>query len=120
MPAALDPIEAAIRARAAEAPEAGIISRLSPAEARAAFPPLHPGFAAVHIAGGARVDGALLAAAMIRAAQNHGADIRNGSASLLVAGRRVRGVSVAGVAIEGDAVVLVPAPGPLPCSPRSA
>ena len=63
----LDRIERTVLARRAAAPEAGEVSRLSPGEARGLFPPLHPDLAAVHIEGGARVDGRLLAAALRRA-----------------------------------------------------
>ncbi len=48
----LDGVEQAIRARRAEAPEAGEVTRLSPAAARKLFPPLHPAFAAVLVSGG--------------------------------------------------------------------
>src|SRR5215213_1217332 len=64
----LDRIERAIRTRRAEAPEAGEVARLSPVDACELFPPLHPALAAVHVSGGARVDGRLLADALRRAA----------------------------------------------------
>src|SRR5689334_748349 len=54
--AELDDIERAVRTRAAAAPEAGAITRLSPAEARRLFPPLRPDLGAIRIEGGARVD----------------------------------------------------------------
>lgn len=59
-------IERFVRQRQAEAPEMGAISRLTPPEARALFPPLREDFGAVHVAGGARVDGSRLAAALLR------------------------------------------------------
>jgi glycine/D-amino acid oxidase-like deaminating enzyme len=102
----LDRIERAIRARRAEAPEAGEVARLSPAEARGLFPPLHPAFAAVHVSGGARVDGRLLADALRRAAERRGVSFRAGRAALLRRGGRVAGMHVGSDAIEADRVVV--------------
>ncbi|AWV24040.1 Glycine/D-amino acid oxidases family [Roseomonas mucosa] len=51
----LDEAEARTRIRAEDAPEAGEITRLMPDEARALFPPLRPGLAALHVGGAARV-----------------------------------------------------------------
>jgi D-amino-acid dehydrogenase len=103
----LDRIERCVLARRAEAPEAGEVSRLSPAEARRSFPPLHPDLAAIHVAGGARVDGRLLADALRRAAERRGARVRTGAATgLLSTGGRVAGVRVGSEAIAADAVVV--------------
>jgi D-amino-acid dehydrogenase len=76
------------------APEAGDIRRLGAEEASALFPPLRAGLAAVHISGGARVDGRRLNAALRRAAEALGACWRSGVASLVLEGARVRGVCV--------------------------
>ena len=46
----------------------GEIAALDPDQARELFPPLRPGYHAVHISGAARVDGRLISAAMRRAA----------------------------------------------------
>jgi D-amino-acid dehydrogenase len=103
----LDRIERAVLARRAEAPEAGEVSRLSPAEARRLFPPLHPDLAAVRVGGGARVDGRLLADALRRAAERRGARVHAGAASgLLGGGGRVTGVRVGAEAVAADAVVV--------------
>ncbi|PHK95190.1 FAD-dependent oxidoreductase [Pseudoroseomonas rhizosphaerae] len=103
----LDETEARIRARMAEAPEAGALSRLPPAEARALFPPLRPEEPALHLSGAARVDGRLLAAALLRAAQRRGAVAhRDVVVGLLAEGGRVRGARTAGGVFEGDAVLL--------------
>jgi D-amino-acid dehydrogenase len=104
----LDRIERTVLARRAAAPEAGEVSRLSPGEARALFPPLHPDLAAVHVEGGARVDGRLLAAALRRAAERRGARVHAGAAvtGLLRGGGRVTGVRVGAEAIAADAVVV--------------
>ncbi|UFN46961.1 FAD-binding oxidoreductase [Roseomonas sp. OT10] len=103
----LEIVEARLRARAVEAPEAGEITRLPPEEARALFPALHPDRAAIHVAGGARLDGRRLAAALRRAAVHHGA-IEGGEATALTAwGERVTGVRVEeGPVFEADAVLL--------------
>ena len=103
----LDRIERAVLARRAEAPEAGEVSRLSPAEARRLFPPLHPDLAAVRVGGGARVDGRLLADTLRRAAERSGARVHAGAASgLLGGGGRVTGVRVGAEAVAADAVVV--------------
>jgi len=91
-------------ARRAEAPEIGEVTLLDSAQARDLFPPLRPGAAAVHVAGAARVDGQLLAAALVRAATRQGAVVRTGEASLTCRGGRVGGARVTGVAIDGDLV----------------
>ncbi|RYE61642.1 MAG: FAD-binding oxidoreductase, partial [Oxalobacteraceae bacterium] len=53
-----------IARRTANAPEAGEVRHLNPAEARALFPPLREDLDAIHIPGAARVDARLLSAAM--------------------------------------------------------
>ena len=103
---ALDAIEALARRRAAAAPEAGEILRLSPAEARRRFPPLRPDFAAVRITGGARVDGRRLAAALLRAAEAAGAECRPGLASLSLHPGGAPLVWLDGEALAADAVVV--------------
>ena len=104
----LDRIERAVLARRAEAPEAGEVSRLSPAEARGLFPPLHPDLAAVRVGGGARVDGRLLAATLRRVAKRRGARVHAGAAvaGLLHSGGRVAGVRVGAEAIAADVVIV--------------
>jgi len=105
-PAELDAAERRVRAREREAPEMGAVSRLSPAEAKKLFPPLRDDLAALHVAGGARVNGRLLAAGLCRAAARRGARIIEGTAELILRGGRAAGVSVAGEAIEADCVVV--------------
>ncbi|PZR17043.1 MAG: FAD-dependent oxidoreductase [Azospirillum brasilense] len=104
----LDETEARTRIRAEEAPEAGEVTRLMPEEARALFPPLRPGLAALHVGGAARVDGRLLATAMLRAAERHGAQVhRFPVAALQARDGAVRGVTLEnGMALEADEVVL--------------
>jgi len=104
-PAELDAAERRARARAVEAPEAGSIERLSPAEAQRLFPPLRPDQPGLFVSGGARVDGRRVAAAMRRAAARHGARLVSGSAELVMRGSRAAGVRVDGDLIEADVVV---------------
>ena len=97
-------MERLIRER--QAPEAGEISVLSPAEARTLFPPLRGDLSAVHLTGAARVDGRRLAPALLRAAERHGAVRREGVASLVVDRDRARGVRIGAETIDADAVVV--------------
>jgi D-amino-acid dehydrogenase len=99
-------IEQAVRARAALASEAGKVTRLSPAEARALFPPLRPDLGAVHVSGGARVDGRRLAAALRRAAGRRGTRFRAGRAEPAVHDSRVTGIQLGSEVIEADCVVV--------------
>jgi D-amino-acid dehydrogenase len=85
-------------ARHREAPAMGGVALLSPHQARALFPPLRPGLGGVHVAGGARVDGRRLAAALLRAA---GSTVIHGRAALAVEANRVVGVDVRGVNAGG-------------------
>ena len=104
--AELDRAERLVRARQAAAPEAGAITRLSSNDARRLFPPLHPDLGAVHIAGGARVDGRLLAAALCNAARSRGAIVLAGPAGLLTRASRIAGVKVGQDAVEADSVIV--------------
>lgn len=99
-------IERVVRGRQAAAPEMGAVSRLTPREARALFPPLHADLGAVHVAGGARVDGRRLGAALLRAARHHGAVVRDGEAALIAADGRVDGVRLGGERLPADQVVV--------------
>jgi len=99
-------IERVVRGRQAAAPEMGAVSRLTPREARALFPPLHADLGAVHVAGGARVDGRRLGAALLRAARHHGAVVRDGEAALIAADGRVDGVRLGGERLAADQVVV--------------
>lgn len=105
-PAELAAIDRFVRQRQADAPEMGAISRLTPRDARALFPLLRHDFGAVHVAGGARVDGRRLAAALLRAAQMLGATARNGEATLCTKDNRVVGVMVGSETIAADEVIV--------------
>ena len=103
-PGELDIVERRARTRAADAP--GRIERVSPADARALFPPLRPDQPALFVSGGARVDGRRLAAALQRAAAKRRARLMSGSAELVLRGNRASGVRVNGESIEADSVVV--------------
>ena len=106
-PSELAPAESMLRRRRTEAPEIGDVGRLTPHEAKASFPPLHAGLAGLHVSGGARVDGRLLAASLLRAAEHHGATVARGLVELIApCGDRVLGVSLDDRSIMADAVVV--------------
>jgi len=102
----LDAAERRVAARAAGRPEVGDVGRITPEEARDLFPPLRADLGALHLTGGARVDGRLLAEALLGAAGVGPADVHAGQAELAVAGDRVVGVRVRGRTIEADGVVV--------------
>lgn len=106
-PAMLDGIEPLVRRRAAQSPQAGAVSRLTPAEAKALWPPLAGDRQGLHVEGGARLDGRRLSAALHRAVARRGGVVRSGHlAALTVEGGRVRGVALEGERIGADAVIL--------------
>lgn len=98
---ALRAVHRRVAARAVEHPAAGEASVLDPAEARELFPLLAPGLAAVHVSGGARVDGRQVRASLLDAARRRGAELRTGTAALTVDGVRVDGEP-----LDADAVVV--------------
>ena len=103
----LDALETLVCQRVQHHPEAGAVSRLSPREARALFPPLREGQEALHVAGGARVDGRALARALLAAAERRGATVRSDEATALLTGNgHVRGVATPTEEIGADVVVL--------------
>jgi D-amino-acid dehydrogenase len=97
-------------ARQRAVPAMGAITRLSASEAQGVFPPLRPGLGGVHVAGGARVDGRLLAAAMLRAAWRYGATICHGEAALAVEAGRIAGVDITSENAPGGLVAAQHAP----------
>lgn len=93
-------------ARQAAAAAMGRITRLAPPEARALFPPLRQDLGAVHIAGGARVDGRRLAASLLQAAAFYGAKVLRGHAALAVEADRIVGVELGGGRVPADRVIV--------------
>lgn len=100
----LDWLERRARRRQAQAPAMGEVTRLSAQDARVLFPPLRQDFGGVHVAGGARVDGRLLAAALLRAAEHHGATVIWGHARLRVDTGRVTGIDLHRKALPAEPV----------------
>jgi D-amino-acid dehydrogenase len=105
-PQVLDNVEARITNRAADAQSMGDVSRISNRRARELFPPLGPGFEAIHIAGGARVDGRTLRAGLLAGAQSLGATVLPGTASLELTDAGSWAVEIDGRRLEADIVVV--------------
>lgn len=74
--------------------------------ARRLFPALSQVLAAIHIPEAARVDGRLLCGALERAIRRRGATILHGNADLVVDRDKVTSITVAGQAIDTDAVII--------------
>jgi D-amino-acid dehydrogenase len=102
----LDPVERRLAVRRQVAPEMGVVRRVSAEEAVGMFPALRPGRPATHIAGAARVNGRLMAAALMRAAQKRGAQVRSGSPEIVADGGGVRGVRLGDEVVGAEAVVV--------------
>ncbi len=92
--------------RGTQTPEMGATSQLAARDARALFPPLRHDLAAVHVAGGARVDGRRMAASLLRAAQHHGATMRQGHAELVLTKDRVTSIRLADEVVAADCIVV--------------
>ncbi|MEC3884752.1 FAD-binding oxidoreductase [Halobacillus sp. HZG1] len=92
--------------RKEQAPEMGEISCLSPKETKEIFPPVAEHYRALHISGGARVNGAEVTSSLLRAARKKGAAFISGEASFLYENERVEGVYVNGGKIFSDRVVV--------------
>ncbi|MDQ6423425.1 FAD-binding oxidoreductase [Paenibacillus sp. LHD-117] len=92
--------------RRADAPEIGEITRCDEKETRELFPLLAEGYHAVRISGAARVDGRALRDALIRSAQRHGADYRNGNATLTYCSNRITGITVGESSFSADKIIV--------------
>lgn len=99
-------MEELAKKRREDAPEIGEITRLSPEETQALFPALSEHYGAIHVSGGARVDGRALRNALISAAEKNGATFIDGDASLIHEGNEVTGINVAGESILADQVLV--------------
>lgn len=105
-PAALEATAAFVRSQPEAVAAAGALSPLTPAEARRLFPLLAPELSALPVAGGARVDGRKLAAALRHAAERRGARFEGAAAGLLLHGGRLAGVQLGASVIEAECVVV--------------
>lgn len=93
--------------RKERAPEIGAITKLSSTETEKILPFIQKNtFQALHIEGGARVDGRALQQMYIDAAKQLGTTIVNGNAKLSIINNIVRGVHVGSTIIEADQVVV--------------
>jgi D-amino-acid dehydrogenase len=106
-PGELDAAEQRLVARGAEAPEMGAIRRLTAAQANALFPTLRQDLPAIHIEGAGRVDGRILASAMLEAMQMRGGALEQGSVTEIVTSQgRVSGVRVGARTLPADAAII--------------
>jgi D-amino-acid dehydrogenase len=94
-------IAARARVRRADAPQVGEITEMAVGEPATLFPPLARHFAAVHIAGAARVDGALMRDALLHGADRHG--VRQVTATAAI---RSGAVTVDGESIAAETIVV--------------
>ncbi|WHY64889.1 FAD-binding oxidoreductase [Neobacillus sp. SuZ13] len=94
------------RKRRDDAPEIGEITILSPSKTKSLFPPLSEEYGAVHVSGGARVNGRALREALIRGATKYGVTFHHGNASLEVQGNQVVGIKIEDKMYPADQVIL--------------
>lgn len=92
--------------RREEAPEIGELTLLTDMEAKEKFPLLSEGFHALHVSGAARVDGRKLRDALLTMAQQNGAQIIRGDASLSYVDREITGVRVGDQELLADEVIV--------------
>jgi D-amino-acid dehydrogenase len=95
-------------------PNVGTVTPLEPGQTARVFPAIAPGTHAIHVDGGARVDGRRLRDGLVRAARRRGASVVPGEARLAVAGAAVESVIVNGEPIPCDAVILATGAWPVP------
>jgi len=103
---ALDKKKQLLEMRRNETPEVGDISKLTNAEARELFPPLHEELEAIYVSGAARVDGRLLQGALERSAEEYGVTKVDGKANLLYENGEIIGADVQGERIYADAIII--------------
>ena len=102
----LNKLEERAELRLKDAPEIGVVRKLSKTETSAQFPPLSDEYASIHISGAARVNGRALRNALVSAAQKNGASLVNGNAELEHSKHQVTGVIVGGKRYEADTVIV--------------
>lgn len=104
--ARLDALETRLRHHLSDAPEIGTLGRVTAATAQDMFPPLREGLSGLTISGGARVDGQLLASALLHAAIANGASYRRDTIRLQRKSDRVFVVESDGGSVEADEIIL--------------
>jgi D-amino-acid dehydrogenase len=102
----LDKMEERVRKRHEDAPEIGEITRLSPAETKAFFPPLAEDYGSIHVSGAARVNGKALCDALIRAAKKHGVAYLYADAKLTFNESTVTGIQYEGETLTATQVII--------------
>ncbi|RNA68466.1 NAD(P)/FAD-dependent oxidoreductase [Alteribacter keqinensis] len=102
----IDRIEKRAYERIPNAPEMGEITRLGRKETQEKFPVLSDAYGAIHVSGGARVDGRALRNALTNGAKKNGAEFITGDAEILYNNGRATGVKVDGEKIEADSVIV--------------
>lgn len=95
-----------VRKRYEDAPEIGEIKILSPSETKRLFPPLSEEFGAVHVSGGARVNGRALRKALISAATMYGITFLQGNASIVRKENRAIGIRLGENTLLADQVIV--------------
>lgn len=94
------------RKRREDAPEIGEITILSPSETKKLFPPLSEDYGAVHVSGGARVNGRALRESLIRSSIKHGVTFLRGDASIVTEENQVIGIKLAEETLLADQVIV--------------
>lgn len=92
-------------ARREASPEIGEILKLTQAETQAKFPFLTDDYYSLYIAGAARIDGRLLCAALLQAAEKHGATRMIGKANLIVKEGKLTGVEINQQTLLADQII---------------
>lgn len=104
--AMLDEVEERVMSRVGDAHLAGEVSRVSNSRAKELFPPLADGFEGIYISGGARVDGRVLRRGLLAAAEALGGRTLEGTAAIDATSDGRWAVTVDGLRVEADSVVL--------------
>lgn len=91
--------------RQKQAPEIGKVKLLNQDETHQMFPFLDEQFKSIHVSGAARVNGAKLRDALLRAAKKHGVKVIHGSAKLIQEKSQVTGVKVDQETMLADTVI---------------
>lgn len=101
----LDKMEAKARERREDAPEMGVIERLSPEQTKQRFPAASDQYGSLYVSGAARVDGAAIRDALINAAIKLGTRKIHGTAELIIEDSRVTGVKTETGDFFADSIV---------------
>ncbi|MCA0920825.1 NAD(P)/FAD-dependent oxidoreductase [Pseudooceanicola nanhaiensis] len=103
---ALESARARLALRLPDAPEAGVLSEKTAAEAQALFPALGPDRPALHLSGGGRVEAATLCAALLARAADLGARRVTGTAGLTLDDAGRPQVTLEGATLPADRVIV--------------